>query len=179
MKNDARIRYTKMRIHDEFLSLVVKKPVSRITVKEICDRAEINRATFYNHYKDIYDLYEQVQMETIVEFGAIVKSNAFQSHSIEKTICAILENIERGSRDYPILASLREDEMFLKRLTDYFLEEFKEEIYRCYPNSSEEECRLIYKFSAAGTEAAISQWLKDGRKIPVEQTAKLIADRCK
>lgn len=46
MKTDARVRYTKMRIREAFFQCLREKPVSRITVKELCDTAEINRATF-------------------------------------------------------------------------------------------------------------------------------------
>lgn len=52
MKTDARVRYTRMRIREAFFECLEKKPINKITVKEICDIAEINRATFYTHYAD-------------------------------------------------------------------------------------------------------------------------------
>lgn len=39
------------------------KPISRITVREICEIANINRSTFYAHYMDVYDLFEKVEMQ--------------------------------------------------------------------------------------------------------------------
>ena len=55
-KTDARVRYTKNAIKEAFLSCLEEKPVNQITVKEICERAQLNRATFYAHYRDCYDL---------------------------------------------------------------------------------------------------------------------------
>ena len=49
MKTDARVRYTKMRIREAFLQCLRKKPVNKVTVKELCQLAVINRATFYTH----------------------------------------------------------------------------------------------------------------------------------
>lgn len=49
MKTDARVRYTCKVIQDAFLDILKEKPISRITVKEVCDKAEINRGTFYKH----------------------------------------------------------------------------------------------------------------------------------
>ena len=53
MKTDARVRYTVHMIQNIFLELLKEKPVAKITVKEICERAEINRSTFYKHYQDV------------------------------------------------------------------------------------------------------------------------------
>ena len=46
MENDARNRYTRMRIREAFWEKIKKKPIEKITVKEICEKAEINRTTF-------------------------------------------------------------------------------------------------------------------------------------
>lgn len=45
MKTDARVKYTKMVLKKALLELMQHKPVNKITVKEICERAELNRAT--------------------------------------------------------------------------------------------------------------------------------------
>ena len=55
-KDDRRVRYTKMVLKDSLLKLLSEKDISRITIKEICDGADVNRATFYAHYADQYDL---------------------------------------------------------------------------------------------------------------------------
>ena len=62
---DARVRYTKMVIKDAFISLLKEKPLNKITVKEICGLAEINRATFYKHYCDPFDLLEKMEQEIL------------------------------------------------------------------------------------------------------------------
>ena len=51
---DLRVKKTKNSIINAFLKLRAKKSLERITVKELSDLAEINKATFYLHYKDIY-----------------------------------------------------------------------------------------------------------------------------
>ena len=55
-KEDHRTRLTKMMILNAMTGLLKEKPIQNITVKELCERAEINRGTFYLHYHDIYDL---------------------------------------------------------------------------------------------------------------------------
>ncbi len=69
---DLRERKTKRAVRNAFLQLRAKKPLERITIKELAELAEISKATFYLHYKDIYDLSEQLQNEVVQEImGAV------------------------------------------------------------------------------------------------------------
>ena len=62
---DLRIERTKKSIINAFLELRAKKPIEKISIKELAELACINKATFYSHYNDIYDLSEQVENEVI------------------------------------------------------------------------------------------------------------------
>lgn len=64
---DRRVQRTKKRIADAFLTLRLQKPLEKITVKELADVAEINKATFYLHFHDIYELNELCEGEIIRE----------------------------------------------------------------------------------------------------------------
>ncbi len=62
---DLREKKTKRSIHNSFIELRSRKELEKITVKELCERAEISKATFYLHYRDIYDLSESLQHEVV------------------------------------------------------------------------------------------------------------------
>lgn len=62
---DLRIQKTKAAIKSAFLELRKKKSVEKITVTELSKMAEINKATFYLHYSDIYSLTEDIEDEII------------------------------------------------------------------------------------------------------------------
>lgn len=77
---DLRVKKTKNSIINAFLQLRAKKPLERITVKELSDLAEINKATFYLHYKDIYDLSETLENELFERvFNSIEHPNSVLS----------------------------------------------------------------------------------------------------
>ena len=57
---DRRIRKTRAVLKSSLLSLMKEKSVKHITVKELCDKADINRGTFYLHYTDVFDMLEQI-----------------------------------------------------------------------------------------------------------------------
>ncbi len=60
---DLRIQKTKNNLLKAYIELREKKPIEKITVKELTDKAQISKQTFYLHYKDIYDLTEQIEQE--------------------------------------------------------------------------------------------------------------------
>jgi len=65
-KTDPRVLRTRKLIMDSFIELSGKKEFKDITIKDITAEAMINRATFYYHFEDIYDLLEKVLSEVLL-----------------------------------------------------------------------------------------------------------------
>lgn len=65
MSEDKRVRYTKMFLKESMIKLLNEKPLSRITVTELCKEAEINRSTYYTYYLDPYDQLKKLESEFI------------------------------------------------------------------------------------------------------------------
>ena len=65
-KTDPRVLRTRRLIMDSFIELSAKKEFKDITVKDITTEAMINRATFYYHFEDIYDLLEKALSEVLL-----------------------------------------------------------------------------------------------------------------
>lgn len=59
-KNESKYFNTAVKMDKAFLSLLEKKDFSYITVKEICEKAKVNRSTFYLHYETLEDLLSEV-----------------------------------------------------------------------------------------------------------------------
>ena len=54
------------------MGFLTEKELSKVTVQEISDTADINRATFYKHYLDVYDLYDKLEQDILIERGMLV-----------------------------------------------------------------------------------------------------------
>ena len=65
--SDLRTKRTRANIKSAFMTLRAKKPLEKISIKELAELAEINKATFYLHYRDIYDLSDQIEDEILTE----------------------------------------------------------------------------------------------------------------
>ena len=58
---DIRIEKTRQSIINAFIELRSHKELERITIKELCEKAQINKSTFYAHYQDIYHLSDTLE----------------------------------------------------------------------------------------------------------------------
>ena len=58
-KEDLRVRRTRKLLQTALMELTIQKGFETVTVKDICEQAMVNRATFYRHYADKYDLLDQ------------------------------------------------------------------------------------------------------------------------
>jgi len=92
-KSDARVRYTQRVIKESFLSLLREKPINKITVKEVCELAELNRATFYAHYSDCFALLESIEQELLDAFGYSLR--LIDDFDVSALIAAIYAMVER------------------------------------------------------------------------------------
>ena len=71
-KVDRRALKTKKAITEGLCELLCEKELRNITVQELSDRADIHRVTFYKHYMDIYDVYEQLEKNVLTELGLLI-----------------------------------------------------------------------------------------------------------
>lgn len=98
-KSDARVRYTQRVIRESFLSLLREKPVNRITVKEVCELAELNRATFYAHYSDCFALMERIELDLLEAFEQSLRLiDGFDVSALISAIYAMVERHEDACR---------------------------------------------------------------------------------
>jgi len=72
-QKDRRIIRSKKLIKSAFIELINEKGFETLTVRDITNKADINRGTFYLHYEDKYDLLEQLENEIIDEMNRLVK----------------------------------------------------------------------------------------------------------
>lgn len=160
-KTDARVRYTKKVIKDALLNLLKEKPIHKITVKEICELAEINRATFYTHYQNSNHLLDQIEDELFEE----VTSTVGTTNQIKDLFPLIERNIELCR----VLFSENGNKMFLLRLIDNSREKTIMDLKQQYPQATRVQLDYLYEFSVSGSVAVIAQWVRTGiKEAPLE-----------
>lgn len=148
MKTDARVRYTKRALKDSLLRLMSDKPVKEITVKEVCDGAELNRATFYKHYQNCYDLLEQIENELIEEYVASLKY--IDSYDVTDLIAAIFDLIDSNIELCRLLIFNNTDGAIIKKLIALTHESTIANWRARLTKASDEELELLFTCLANG-----------------------------
>ena len=77
---DRRVIRTKKEIKETFISLLEEKNFEKISVRDLTERAGINRGTFYLHYLDKYDLLDKLEGELFAKIQAIIDELPFTNH---------------------------------------------------------------------------------------------------
>ena len=70
---ERRVRKTKRAIRNAFAALLAEKDVNQITVKDIAERADINRKTFYNHYRGVYQVMDEIENSIVDDFDRMLR----------------------------------------------------------------------------------------------------------
>lgn len=161
-KSDLRVTKTRRLIKATFLELVQAKPVQKITVTELAKRAEISKGTFYLHYLDIYDLYNQMVEETVAKIAGSFDPYPDLFSAPESFVRTFL-----FSQVEPLGLSLSAGERTLlteknmqscSRYPQYFLDAFKEHIYQVGVLARCEENDIKIDFLLTGMLSIVIQY---------------------
>lgn len=170
-KIDSRIRRTKKLLREGLTQLMKEKSVNKISVRELTDLVEINRGTFYLHYKDIFDLLEQIEDELCEEFQQMLDKITLRSLndslSLFLSICLFLENNKDLCNG---LLSENGDISFLEKLKSIISEKcFRDFPKKYFDNIKPVDSPYISAYLESGTLGIIRHWLGDSspmRKTP-------------
>ena len=102
-KIDKRALRTRKALQNAIAELLEEKPLRKITVGEVAALADVNRVTFYKHYMDIYDLYEQMEKQVLAELGLLILD--YQNETKQDFCTALVDYIEQNARIFKMIFS--------------------------------------------------------------------------
>ncbi|PPA69079.1 TetR/AcrR family transcriptional regulator [Jeotgalibacillus proteolyticus] len=156
---DNRKKYTRNVLKKSIISLLQEKPISSITVKEICEKADINRSTFYTHYSDHLDLLNKIENEVTEEMDAYLNS---YSYEVEEEAIQITEKILEYINDNKLIlrtllnsnSSLHFEQKMMTLTRRYMLNNWMKE-----SNVEEEKSKFLSTFVISGAIHVIKDWI--------------------
>jgi AcrR family transcriptional regulator len=179
MKNEnlqlnRKTRYTKMVLRDSLTGLMKEKSILRISIKDICELADISRSTFYAHYKDQYDLLQQIQGETIANVEKLLEkyNDDASRNGIVRMLEELLYYIADNGESIQVLLSENGDINFQKKIFGFTRQKQVLKYFSGKFNERTQEYASI--FVVNGSIGLIQQWLKNNMDIPVSEMARLI-----
>ena len=94
-KVDVRVIKTKKAIESAFIEILSEKSFTKITIEEICNKANVNRMSFYNHYEDKYDLLNVIINNVKEALIGKFLHEVGDDISEEKVVSVLLETTEK------------------------------------------------------------------------------------
>lgn len=163
-KDDRRVKYTKMVLKESFIKLLEKKDISQITIKEICEDADINRATFYAHYNDQYDLLRKIEDELLDNINAHIKAFYEENNKMENVMAEkIFDYLKENAKLCKLLLNERGDLSFQKKVMMLVYDKIITELTK-NNKITKEDAEYIYSFTITGCVGIVQKWFDDDMK---------------
>lgn len=164
-KDDRRVKYTKMVLKESFIQLLEKKHISQITIKEICEDADINRSTFYAHYNDQYDLLRKIENELLDNINNHLAEFDQKDGTLNAvlTVEKIFEYLKENAELCKLLLSERGDFSFQKKIMMLVYDKIITELTD-KNKITKEDAEYVYSFTITGCVGIVQKWLNDNMK---------------
>jgi len=174
--SDRRIKYTKTMLKNGIIELLEEYPISKITVKKLCETADINRSTFYAHYSDAYDLLQQLEREVLQELMEHISKHTFteKTEEIVQVLNVMLGYIGENSDLFKVLLSENGNSSFQKDIMQITQQKSITDLYNS-KNIDARTSEYIQCFLLSGSISIIKEWLQDGMVEAPQELSELIA----
>lgn len=173
-KVDRRVIKTRRQLKKGLAALMKEKSVNQITVKELVEEVDINRSTFYLHFKDIQDLLREIeenmeaQIKRAIEEHPIVSGNENAFYFIEDMFRVLDEEREISKA----LIGPNGDMGFIHRIEQIIKENSRGTLEKMFPGKKE-DLKYFYAFCLSGCLGLVKVWLNEGEEKSPEEMAQM------
>lgn len=171
---DRRTVKTKKMIRRALAELLQEKELRKITVQEIADKAEVSRFTFYKHYIDVYDLYDKIERELLIDISVIVLQieNKTTEEFFQKLVQYIYDNsVTFGMIFNPNSKSNLRDK--LSKLIEGMFKKLYSDKLRIQMDNK--ELAYICCYRSQGCLSVIQRWVINGLEEPCDYIVKSLS----
>lgn len=172
-KTNQRIVITKKMLKSALTEILKTKSIYKVSIRELCEKAEINRSTFYKYYGSQFDLLTEMESDVITLVKDSLSNDEGENNHSLKYMCGYLEeNIELGR----LLINNNIDPQFPEKI--FALPQVQQIINRVLGTKySNVEYEYVSNFLTYGAYQVIRIWInKDVRETP-EEIANLILNQ--
>ena len=174
-QNDLRYIKTESLIQNTFKAILLEMDYSQITIRKLVERAQINRKTFYLHYQNLDDLLVNQQISILSNFFKTLPDK-WNVDDLEKFIRKLFLFLANASNVDNKIMSIQGHLTFCKSPSDYIREQMFNYLksYDNFSKCQDYEANIFVSYLYGSFIMIYSQWIIDGRKIPVENMIQFI-----
>lgn len=173
-KVDRRVRKTKAQLREGLAYLMLEKSIKEITVKELVDKVDINRSTFYLHYADIYQMLQQIEEEALDNITHILENCPVDFSNNESTLEFVTKFFAILDSDKDLCRALlgpHGDMAFVEQIENLLAGTFLKHLPGTFPKN-DSNLKYAYAFILNGCVGLIKTWLSQ----PVQESPAHMAE---
>ena len=163
-KNNQRTRLSKILLKNALMDLLSEKgSVTKISVRELCERTDLNRSTFYAHYSEPKELLEEVEAELLdATREHLQKIGAENDIGAHRYLLSFLIYIKENDKPFRTLLIDAGDPEFRSKFMQQSIIQFVENLDIAFPKEQEQ---YIYSYILNGSTGVIIQWMRSDYSI--------------
>lgn len=175
-KVDQRVRLTQNLLKNALVQLMHEQHISKISIRAICEVADINRSTFYVHYSNQYDLLHKIEQEVLDNLNKYLSNQALdENHPISvQVLTKVLDYVKDNVELFKALLSENCDFTFQKNLIE-LAQVISAQQNQAFDEKTQEYIKL---FGFTGIISMLQKWLHDGTNESPAQMAEFIIQIC-
>ena len=166
---DRRVKMTKKILKEALVELMKEKPVYAISVKKICENADVNRSTYYHHYQSAQELYDDIINDIKQDLNVIIYNCRAKKLSKSEIICELLSYIE-ANRELVLVVLGDNGNIGMGQKLSEIVEQFVN------TDNNSELSVYCAQFISAGVAHILWMWLNRKDRLPPEVVANLIVN---
>ena len=173
---DLRVRRTRKLLQQAFIECTIEKGFAALTVRDITERAMVNRSTFYRHYLDKYDLLEQYMNEIYALLEDREGVAELHPNEAPSSLINLLKHVQQNADFYRVMLGAKGDPLFVQRFgqktEDRFLSCFNQTFPEQRFESNAPPLDLRFNIVTSAGCGAIVWWLEQEQPCSPEQLAR-------
>lgn len=177
-KDNQRSRLTRMLLKQAYIRLMHERQPTKITVKDICEGAEVNRSTFYLHYTQPNDILIELEDEAIRQVSDSLRSiggSVGASADARQYLLTFLRYIQRNDELFRTLLVENSDPHFRRKLFDFAMAMTG----NAFDITMEAERKsIVYRFIISGSIDLLSEWIRSNYAVPEQAECELLYNLC-
>lgn len=175
-EEDLRVRRTRKMLQQALVELTIEKGFAEVTVRDLTERAMVNRSTFYRHYLDKYDLLSQyiAELSELIDFQGEDEAWANQPDHPPAGLVRILQHVQRNADFYRVMLGKQGDPALCAESFRQFIEKgFQSRLLgKVVPaDPSRPPLGLSVSYILHAGMGAMLWWLEEGQFFTPEQMA--------
>lgn len=163
---DSRLRYTKECLYASFLEFLAEKPVSDITVIEICEKAGVSRKTFYKYYSDPFALLAAMQDDLFEEYRERLSG---KPADIGQIMPELIQFVDDNRVLVKAAFANRGQSNFVDRVLDDLFATYRTAWEKENPKLNAGEVEALFYFAVSGLFGLVQHWLFANPDLSVEE----------